>query len=298
MFHQDFLLTGPGSSDSSEEGLSPHEGAVVRVSEASDSEGLYEDVRSVTPHPPNTSTNEDLMETSIPPETISDHNLDYVGDMNIPPLLQMPSKDNRHSNSDENFQGSNYETSDTDLRINQWKYRRFESDLSTAPFSSETSDMDTSGNERILATDNGAIGNRIGQSKPPPQVQHRQINSESSGDEIAKRAHDVRIIPRPLPKPAILQSNRALPKAPPLAKKPLHLTKSSPMASKLSISSVQPQSKTSNAPSRNRSSLKGGIPSKPKPPVPSKPKPDVRPKPVITTTTQQRTTVGLSNGLC
>ncbi len=287
--------TGPGSSDSSQE-LSPHEGAGARTYEGSDSEELYEDVRSVTPHPPNMSASQgDIsMETSIPSETISNHNLDYVGDVNTPPLLQMSSKDSIHSNSDENFQGSN-ETSDTDFRDNQWKNRRFESDLSTAPFSSETSDMDTSGNERILAANNGSVGQQISQSKPPSQIQHRQINSESSGDEIAKRARDVRIVPRPPPKPVILQ---VLTRGPPPAKKPSNLTKNSSTASKLSVTSLHTQSKTSNVPSRNRGSVKGGIPAKPKPPVAAKPKPDVKPKPVLVAAQSKTATDGgLSNGL-
>lgn len=297
--------TGPGSSDSSEKGLSSHEGAVVHINEDiadSDSEDLYEDTRSVTPNPNSLASNHKDVpaEPSAMTESLVNQSSNHVADLNDPPpLLQVSSKDSIHSNSDENVHDSN-ETSDTDFRDNfrenLWKNRRFESDLSTAPFSSETSDMDTSGNERILATDDSS--NRIGQSKPLIEVvKHRQINSESSGDEIAKRAREVRIVPRPPPKPATLLSglsnSKTVSKAPPPAKKALHLTKSSPMSGKLNTAIASTQLKS---PARNRGSLKGTVPTKPKPPIAAKPKPEVKPRPAMATITQQRTTI-IPNGV-
>ena len=271
----------------------------------SDSEDLYEDTRSVTPHPrdptnQNSSSNhrDVSLEPSVMTETVSpvDPSGDHVADVNNPPsLLQVSSKESIHSNSDENVHDSN-ETSDTDFRDNfremLWKNRRFESDLSTAPFSSETSDMDTSGNERILATDGGS--NRIGQSKPLIEVQHRQLNSESSGDEVAKTAREVRIVPRPPPKPATLLSNlsnKTVSKAPATAKKALHLTKSSPLSGKVNSLSVP-----STQPARNRGSMKGTIPTKPKPPVAAKPKPELKPRPAMATS-QQRATITPNGGV-
>ncbi|XP_064385333.1 rho guanine nucleotide exchange factor 5-like isoform X3 [Halichondria panicea] len=302
---QESTTQGPGSSDSSEKGLSSHEGAVVHINEDiadSDSEDLYEDTRSVTPNPNSLASNHKDVpaEPSAMTESLVNQSSNHVADLNDPPpLLQVSSKDSIHSNSDENVHDSN-ETSDTDFRDNfrenLWKNRRFESDLSTAPFSSETSDMDTSGNERILATDDGS--NRIGQSKPLIEVvKHRQINSESSGDEIAKRAREVRIVPRPPPKPATLLSglsnSKTVSKAPPPAKKALHLTKSSPMSGKLNTAIASTQLKS---PARNRGSLKGTVPTKPKPPIAAKPKPEVKPRPAMATITQQRTTI-IPNGV-
>ena len=78
-----------------------------------------------------------------------------------------PVKDSLQSNSEENLRIDSNETSDTDLTSlshpssplrgvrHAWSSQRRESDFSTAPFSSETSDMDTSGNERML-TDGGS----------------------------------------------------------------------------------------------------------------------------------------------
>ena len=74
-----------------------------------------------------------------------------------------PMKDSLQSNSEENLRMDSNETSDTDLTSSPlrgvrhaWSSQRRESDFSTAPFSSETSDMDTSGNERTF-TDGGSM---------------------------------------------------------------------------------------------------------------------------------------------
>ena len=52
----------------------------------------------------------------------------------------------------------------------QWAVKRQESDLSTAPFSSETSDMDTSGNERVTTADSmvDATGSDVHLAQSPP----------------------------------------------------------------------------------------------------------------------------------
>ena len=307
---------GPGSSDSSEESGSPHEGAALHANEDSAdsaSEDLYEDTRSLTPHPRDLPTSNSVNQRSTPVDSATmselpvNPELDHVADLNspLPALLQMTSKDNMHSNSDENVQDSN-ETSDTDFRESfrdgQWKSRKFESDFSTAPFSSETSDMDTSGNERFLTADNRL--NRIGPSKEgnSPHVEHRQLNSESSGDEVAKRARDVKIIPRPPPKPVVLQSGPANKtgqstlKAPPTAKKPAHLLKNSPVTGKSTSPAVSMPTKTTSTPVRNRGSVKGLIPSKPKPPVAVKPKPEVKPRQAASPSQPRTSTSSNSSG--
>ena len=56
----------------------------------------------------------------------------------------------------------------------QWAVRRQESDLSTAPFSSETSDMDTSGNERIATTDSMVDVNSDVHVAPSPPINRAQ----------------------------------------------------------------------------------------------------------------------------
>ena len=323
------LCTGPGSSDTSDEGGSPHEGAILRPTEEvidSDSEDLYEDARSLTPHlrdnPIQNNQSNSRNSSHIP---IMDHkhllphrNLDRVSDITNPPSTTHISRKNHlHSNSDESFAQDTNETSDTDFTsVNggfnnkKWKSKRIESDLSTAPFSSETSDMDTSGNERILTTDGRSISERgkreeiegksprfVSSVNHQPLVEHRQINSGSSGDERARRTRDVKVLPRPPPKPAILQSGanktqQSQTRGPPPAKKPLHLTKSTPTGQRVY---QEPSSSSVTKPLGGLTRSKSGKgPPKPKPPVAAKPN---KPRPPITGTVspQQRQARPLSS---
>ena len=308
--------TGPGSSDTSEEGMSTHEGAVLRPNEEfidSDSEDLYEDARSLTPHlrdNPVQNNQSNSRNGSIPSHIpIMDHkhllqrrNLDRVSDIRDPPsVMSLSSKNHVHSNSDESFAQDANETSDTDFtslnggfKNKKWNSRRIESDLSTAPFSSETSDMDTSGNERILRTDGRSISGAHGKGKSPrfvssvshqPLVEHRQLNSGSSGDEVTRTTRDVKVVPRPPPKPVLLQSGttktqQSQSRGPPPAKKPLHFTKSTPMGQR--VHQEQASSSVTKVPGVPTRSKSGKGPSKPKPPVAVKPKLDNKPRPPIT----------------
>ena len=258
---------------------------------------------------------------------------DQVSDIQPPPVtvMHMSSKDSLRSASDDNLHRDSNETSDTDLtplprsHPHHWGNKRFESDLSTAPFSSETSDMETSGNERVLTTDGGSATDLIPlktkpQGSPPTpssspspigKVQTRQIPSGSSGDEVKKNKLSVKSKPLPKPPPPKKISSSSV--EPPaqmvrpsaVAKKPLHATKSSPLGNKISgVGSGHgggqlrtQQSEGGINPNRGKS-IKVNIPAKPKPPpVPAKPasKPEVKPKPMRAV--QSATSVSASGGL-
>lgn len=100
----------------------------------------------------------------------------------------------------------------------RWAVRRQESDLSTAPFSSETSDMDTSGNERVMTTDSMVdVNSDVHCAQSPPLNRARceakgiGVVSEkglsgSSGDEILSRR-------RTMKKP--IMSSKVVPSKPP-----------------------------------------------------------------------------------
>lgn len=261
----------------------------------SDSENEYEDARSLTPF-----LRESPIQTTPPsngsfPTHIVNHShllhsLDQVSD--IPTPLSICSKTTEQSKPHGIVQTHSTDLAVVNGTLHKWKTKRIESDLSTAPFSSETSDMDTSGNERLFKTD----GPVSGQNRTPRNylksshilssvnhrapVQHRLINSGSSGDEISPKTRDVKVIPRPPPKPVTLQSGvNKTAQPPPPPKKPMHLVKTSPLSHRvgqesLLISSSKPPSGTSRI--KPVKSI-----AKPKPPVALKPKVDVKPRPSL-----------------
>ena len=277
----------------------------------SDSDGDYEDTRSVTPNPRDVGVANGQpikLRNGISPLTEGKaFHRDQVSDIEPPPVTVM--RDGL-SPSDDNLQHDSNETSDTDLtplprsHHQNWTNRKFESDLSTAPFSSETSDMETSGNERVLTTDGGSATN-LSSLKPKPKgspptpssspspkgkMLTRQVQSGSSGDEIKRNKLSVKYKPiqkpSPPPKKPSVESQAAY-KVPVVAKKPLHATKSSPMGNKQHGGAASPlrSQQSEGGISSNRSkSIKVSIPAKPRPPpVPAKPavKPEVRPKPPV-----------------
>ena len=238
---------------------------------------------------------------------------DQVSDIQPPPVMHMSSKDSLCSASDDNLQHDSNETSDTDLTPlprththQHWTNKKFESDLSTAPFSSETSDMETSGNERVFTTDGGSATDLNPKPSPdsPPtpssspspmgKVPTRQVLSGSSGDEIKKNKLSVKSKPIPKPSPPPKKVSTIEPslagKPSGIVKKPLHATKSSPLGNKIinnnpSTPLKGQKSESSISPSRSKS-IKVNIPAKPKPPpVPAKPagKPELKPKPMRST---------------
>ena len=224
--------TGPCSSDTSEARASQDEvdrpgpggggGGGGGEDLGSDSDGDYEDTRSITPNPRDVGVVRaelvKLRNGGIP----SLAHRDQVSDIQPPPVTVMSSKDDSlgGSASDNNLRHDSNETSDTDLTplprtdtLQHWANKKFESDLSTAPFSSETSDMETSGNERVFTTDGGSATDLnpkpspdsppIPSSSPSPmgKVSTRQILSGSSGDEVKKNKLSVKSKPISKPSP-------------------------------------------------------------------------------------------------
>ena len=318
--------TGPCSSDTSEARLSQDEvgrpgvgGSGVGGEEdlVSDSNSDYEDARSITPNPRDVGVARaepiKLRNGGIPSLTDGKaFHRDQVSDIQPPPIMHMSSKDSLCSASEDNPQNGSNENSDTDLTPlprththQHWTNKKFESDLSTAPFSSETSDMETSGNERAFTTDGGSATDLNPKppldsppspsSSPSPKgkVSTRQVLSGSSGDEIKKNKLSVKSkpIPKPSPPPKKVSTVEAPSAGKPsgIVKKPLHATKSSPLGNKIVNNPSSPlksqKSESSISPNRSKS-IKVNIPAKPKPPpVPVKPasKPELKPKPMRST---------------
>lgn len=322
--------SGPGSSDTSEARVSLDEGTQLRQGEEiidSDSDEDYEDARSITPNPRDVgvvSAEPVKLRNGISPLADSKvFHRDQVSDIQPPPVtvMHMSNKDSLCSASDDNLQQDSNETSDTDLTTplprphqqqqqQHWTNKKFESDLSTAPFSSETSDMETSGNERVLTTDGGSatdlipLKTKLPDSPPIPsspspmgtgKVLTQQIPSGSSGDEVKKNRTCVKFKPIQKPSPPAKKPSSAEPspggKSSGVPKKPVHATKSTPLgSSKVSqpLSLRNQQSESSINPTRSKS-IKVNIPAKPRPPpVPAKPptKPELKPKPARTTSVQ------------
>ena len=326
--------TGPCSSDTSEARLSQDEvgrpglggggGGGGEEDLVSDSDGDYEDARSITPNPRDVGVVRaepiKLRNGGTCISSLSDgraFHRDQVSDIQPPPVTVMhimSSKDSLGSASDDNLHHDSNGTSDTDLTPltrtythQHWTSKKFESDLSTAPFSSETSDMETSGNERVFTTDGGSATDLnpkpspdsppIPSSSPSPmgkvpgKVPTRQVLSGSSGDEVKKNKLSVKSKPIPKPSPPPKKFSTVEPssagKPSGTVKKPLHATKSSPLGNKV-VSNPSLKSRNSEgcvSPSRSKS-IKVNIPAKPKPPpVPAKPasKPDLKPKPMRST---------------
>ena len=209
-----------------------------------------------------------------------------------------------HSNSEENLRHDSNETSDTDLTSlshptspprqarftspKVWSNRRFESDFSTAPFSSETSDMDTSGNERGGPLDPSdrvlpfnftptARASKIvsSNSDAPISKLDSRLHAEIKPSKGARKECTGKAVCRPpvSRKPAALVNGtvKSSP-SPPIAKRPLQSSTSSPTAQSTITTRTANHSPTLNP--------KGAAPPRPKPPLAAKPpKREVKPKP-------------------
>lgn len=318
------VLSGPGSSDSSDGGSSPDDGSTPLrtgddILESYDEEG--EESRSLTPNLKDPSTHDAAIlngvlgqsrpHTSSNPESIySSHtptsNLSFMAEGRLG-LNENPRLDSNET-SDTDHQSLNPPSPSKDSR----RWRRFESDLSTAPFSSETSDMDTSGNERVATTDSLVDVNGHGPASSPPLVKRAQVkgalgkvegadptHSGSSGDEMLSRR---KLMKKPIP-----ANIPAKPLPPPVARKvpgggpaeqqslgsvgstqvkktPLQHTRSNPHPNRI----VNPPNSVGkprggavgHLPTRSLSS-KQNLSTRPKPPVGAKPpfKPAPPPKP-------------------
>ena len=204
-------------------------------------------------------------------------------------------------NSDENLHRDSCETSDTDKKSmppqqysssvqrklrTPWAKKRFDSDFSTAPLSSETSDMDTSGHEKV--------GSDGGSTSDLTSLSH---NSRS---DLSSEAFSTSVLQQPLPsvrgnsaqpfsveknepkKGERVQNYAVLKKAvtttatasPPVAKRPLKASLSTPLKASPKLVSVAVES---------RNSVAAKVPPRPKPPLAAKPA--VKPKPPILAST-------------
>ena len=151
-----------------------------------------------------------------------------------------------------------------------WVMRRRDSDFSTAPFSSETSDMDTSGNEKPI-TDGCSNGEHSSsaltqkdskdqEASLPPLLPHTQNVSDRDSSTPKKKEAVM-----PPQRNSIGKKPGASTTAPPGAKRPLKASFSTP-----------------NVDSRSKTASKLPVP-KPKPARPSKP--EVKPKPGLSSST-------------
>ena len=330
------VCVGPGSSESSDDSTSADDGGTPL--RTGDDLEFYEEEgdesRSLTPHPKDPSTitkassNGVLGGMSARPYLPLDRVSDIHGHTSTV-LGGLAEREGEGSNSDDNLRcvDSNGTTSDTDHhhsslnlprgKEGHWVSRRFESDLSTAPFSSETSDLDTSGNERVATTTDSQVD--VNGHSPPlaKRVQAKGgagkggmasrggggANSGSSGDEVLSRK---KMMKKPIPSSLV----PAKPPPPPLKKAaagpssvteprpsqakpgnggvstkktPLSHTKSTPLGNKgvhqqpPSSSSQESTPRPPQAPSRSLSS-KTNHNVRVKPPVGAKP-PVLRPTP-------------------
>ena len=211
------------------------------------------------------------------------------------------------SNSEENLHRDSCETSDTDLtslsayppshsaqrkpRVAQRNMKRLDSDFSTAPLSSETSDMDTSGNEK--ATDGGSTSDLTSLSrdsrsevsevftsppKPRPPVGGGGARNGSGAGDLKRR--DGKNVPAVSKKPA------ARFVAATASKRPIQKSISNP------ISDEPRTAIPADVKSKVHASLKVPPP-RPKPPLAAKPsKPELRPKPYASITAAATTSCG------
>ena len=210
-----------------------------------------------------------------------------------------------HSNSEENLRHDSNGTSDTDLTSlshpaspprqarftspKAWSNSRFESDFSTAPFSSETSDMDTSGNERggppdpsgsvspSNSTTTAKASHIVGSNSDAPHSKlDSRLPTELNPSKAARKEYTGKAVSRPpvSRKPAALVNGGAkISPSPPVAKRPLQSSISSPTSPNNSATRTSPTSSAA-------SSSKVAASPRPKPPLAVKPsKREVKPKP-------------------
>lgn len=304
------LCVGPGSSDSSDGDTSPDDETTPlrstgdNILESCEEEG--DESRSLTPNPRDPTPLSIHLDAPKAPRT---RRLDHVSDIHSahpPPMLDMTSKGSGGCPRLD----SNETTSDTDHhslnlpKEGAWLSRRFESDLSTAPFSSETSDVDTSGNERGVAAKSQAGAGGDGVKSPVPPLTKRTqgkgerkgvgpglgsgggaeaAHSVSSGEEVLSRK---KLMKKPIPakpplptaKPHVAEPHPQYQSGStgsfvPVKKPPLQATKSNPLANRV----MQP-ARPNPAPSRSLSS-KQNLSTRPKPKPPLGAKPLVKPAP-------------------
>ena len=221
-----------------------------------------------------------------------------------------------HSNSEENLRHDSNETSDTDrtslshatspprqprfMSTKAWSNRHLESDFSTAPFSSETSDMDTSGNERggpadcVSSNSVAAKANQVmGSSKDAPTsaLSKSEANSllpaKFKPSKGAKKELMGKAVSRPpvSKKPAALvNGGTKVSPSPPATRRPLLSSISNsvlPNTNGVKTNKLAQIGNSSPAMSPSTSREASSPPSpRPKPPLAAKPsRPGLKPKP-------------------
>ena len=289
--HVTLLYVGPGSSDTTDESIS-HEESQPHLTEEpagdSESDALYDDARSGTPNfqSPSSATTEltrqhDECDVGF---AVVEHKNVPLSSGRFPPALPKkkpssperlnqvhPTSDDLRSNSEENL---HRDSSDTDLTslsypasppiISRHALKRLESDFSTAPLSSETSDLETSGNERAQ-TDGGSTCDLTNLKAVD---QSSSFTSEASSIKSESRP---KVEGKPVLKPLVSKKGN-IP-----TKRPLQPSTSNPLVNPKAPTETKTSGQSSNmTPSASATNL-----TKPKPPLAAKPgRPEVRPKPV------------------
>ena len=191
-----YLFLGPGSSDTSNV-TSPEDGGTplcagdiainLNEEEEEDEYDYGDEGRSVTPTiksgtvgaPSRAQDAHNGMNGNAPPVTDVKLAQPPVGHVNFEkatPTIQSKTE-SLYGHYHCGYFSVNYPVSYKDTR--QWTVRRQESDLSTAPFSSETSDMDASGNERMATTDSMVDVNSDVHVAPSPSLNIAQGDRSS-----------------------------------------------------------------------------------------------------------------------
>lgn len=164
------------------------------------------------------------------------------------------------------------------------KTKKFDSDISTAPFSSETSDMDTSGHEKVCS-DGGSTGDLTAISHDSRSDMSNDLipssRSASASGGIrpingGKKKRDGRTLPQNY---AIRKKEAGTTASPPPSKRKLEASLSTPLKTNGHSS---PKLHVTTVVSDPNGRVTSKSPNRPKPPVAAKPaKPEVKPKPPV-----------------
>jgi hypothetical protein len=173
-----------------------------------------------------------------------------------------------------------------------WSGKRLDSDFSTAPLSSETSDMDTSGHEKVVSDGGGSTNDLTSLSRDSRASDlSSEVFSSSLQQKLAAAATSGSGNSRPSSgdstdskkkrvsgKTATSSKPGEAAASPPVMKRPLKASLSSPLRTDGRVSTPKPVSKAA----ASRTSLLSKIPPRPRPPPPVASKP-ARPKPPVST---------------
>ena len=181
-----------------------------------------------------------------------------------------------------------------------WSGKRLDSDFSTAPLSSETSDMDTSGHEKVVSDGGGSTSDLTSlsrdsrasdlssevfssslQQKLAAAAAATASGSANSRPSSGESTETKKVVSGKTKSPVQKAVEGATP-SPPVAKRPLKSSLSSPLKMDGRVSSPKPVSTVS----ASRTSLLSRMPPRPKPP-PVANKPPVRPKPPVLNSSNQ-----------